>query len=70
MEYDKSILITMGFILFFIMLSYSCGNANNSPRRTDGVFESATRKLDRGQSLNQTEQQRINDLINWKDSRN
>lgn len=33
---------------------------------TDGVFESATEKLDRGLPLNEREKQRIDDIINYK----
>ncbi len=40
-------------------------NGGGSSGGTDGVFESATEKMDRGQPLNDREKQRIHDILNW-----
>lgn len=42
---------------------------SNQPAQTDGVFESATEKMDKGRPdlLTDRERQRVNDIINWCD---
>lgn len=47
-----------------LMLSCMLGGKSSSGR-TDGVFESATQKLDSGRPLNDRERQRIDDILNW-----
>lgn len=58
----KNVCIFIGclFILAMLMSSVSKGG-----RSTDGVFESATQKLDRGEPLNGQERKRIDDILNW-----
>ena len=56
---QKFILIGVGLFMFAII--FGSGSSN----RTDGVYESAMSKLDSGQALNEREQQRISDIINW-----
>lgn len=41
------------------------GAGGGGSKKTDGVFESATRKMDAGQPLNARETQRMSDIINW-----
>ncbi len=50
-----------GMFLAFVAIMAS-GNDN---KKTDGVFESAMEKMDSGRPLNQAEQQRVSDIINW-----
>lgn len=45
---------------------YSPSRASGSTTTgTDGIFESATRKMDKGKPLNKEEIQRVDDLVNW-----
>lgn len=48
------------------MFGDSCGGGGGGGG-TDGVFESATEKMDRGEPLNDRERKRINDIIDYKD---
>jgi hypothetical protein len=43
--------------------------ASDSTRKTDGVFESATEKLDKGLPLNEREQQRIYDILTYDEKK-
>lgn len=43
--------------------------ASDSPPKTDGVFESATEKLDKGLPLNEREQKRIYDILTYDDKK-
>ncbi len=50
---------------FFIGLTVLVVLFSDSKPKTDGIFESATEKLDKGRPLNQQERQRIEDILNW-----
>lgn len=50
----------MGLIFFVVIF----GSGSRSSK-TDGVYESAISKIDSGRPLNEREQQRISDIINW-----
>lgn len=41
-----------------------CDRGSHSTK-TDGVYESATEKMDKGLPLNDREQKRINDILNY-----
>jgi len=41
----------------------------HSERRTDGVYESATEKLDKGLPLNEREKKRVYDILTSEDKR-
>ena len=58
---QKFILIGVGLFMLAIIF----GSGSGSSGRTDGVYESAMSKLDAGQALNEREQQRVSDIINW-----
>lgn len=47
-------------VLFTFLLTSNCTPDSTS---TDGVFESATEKLDRGEELNEAEKKRLNDIL-------
>lgn len=49
-----------GLVLVFLA---SIGGGSGS--KSDGVFESATKKMDSGRPLNAQEAQRIHDILNW-----
>lgn len=69
MQFDNALIITAGLFIAFIMIA-SCGSeSGGGSRKTDGVYESATRKIDQGVPLNAAETQRMNDIINWEDSK-
>ena len=61
---QKFILIGVGLFMLAIIFSSGSGSSGSS-KRTDGVYESAMSKLDAGQALNEREQQRVSDIINW-----
>ena len=52
-----------GIFLAFVAIM----TGGNNSKKTDGVFESAMQKMDSGRPLNQAEQQRVSDIINWCD---
>jgi hypothetical protein len=58
----KYFLIAGGIMVFLALVGGS-----SSSRNTDGVFESATEKIDRGHAdqLTDREKQRIDDVVNW-----
>lgn len=60
--------IVLSIVGIFVLLGLANSGSGTSPR-TDGVFESATKKIDEGRSrdLNQRERDRIEDLIYWCD---
>jgi hypothetical protein len=62
-DMQKYMLIAGGLLAFVAILS--SGSGSGSSGRTDGVYESAMSKLDAGQALNEREQQRVSDIINW-----
>jgi len=68
MEFDRALMLTAGLFVAFIMVA-SCGSESGASRRTDGVYESATRKIDQGVPLNDRERERMNDIINWEESK-
>lgn len=59
---QRYMLIGAGLVVFAILLG---AGSSDSSKRTDGVYESAMSKLDAGQALNEREQQRVADIINW-----
>jgi hypothetical protein len=59
---QKFILIGAGLVVFAILLG---SGSSGSSKRTDGVYESAMSKLDSGEALNEREQQRVSDIVNW-----
>lgn len=56
------ILIVAAIVIFGPSL---CNNSGNN--KTDGIFESATRKIDAGRAdeLTEAEKQRLSDVMNW-----
>ena len=66
MDDSKTLTLIIACGILFLMALGSC---NNSSSRTDGIFESATEKMDRGEALNKQESQRIYDIINWEESK-
>lgn len=58
---QKYMLVAGGLLAFIAILSAGSGSSH----RTDGVYESAISKLDAGKPLNEREQQRMSDIINW-----
>jgi hypothetical protein len=48
--------------VFFVLPMCSAGSHSN---KTDGVFESATEKLDKGIPLNDREQKRVEDMLSY-----
>lgn len=58
---QKFILIGVGLFMLAIIFSSGSGSSN----KTDRVYESAMSKLDSGQALNEREQQRVSDIVNW-----
>jgi len=62
-----AVLGLLSMLLFAIM--GMCSKPSSSHKRTDGVFESATAKMDNGEALNDREAQRLNDIINWEESK-
>lgn len=68
MEFKDAMIISVGLFLVLAVAS-GLGDGGGTARKTDGVYESATRKIDRGQTLTPAEQQRIHDIINWDESK-
>lgn len=64
MEFKDAMIVSAGLFLVLAVAS-GLGDGGGTARKTDGVYESATRKIDRGQTLTAAEQQRINDIVNW-----
>jgi hypothetical protein len=62
-DLQKYILVVAGVIALAGI--FSSGSGSGSSKRTDGVYESAVKKLDSGQPLNEREAQRMSDIINW-----
>lgn len=52
--------VLVGLLVLFVVVSGDGGD-----NKTDGVFESAAEKLDKGQPLNDRERKRIDDIINF-----
>ena len=50
-------------ILVCMFIPLILGMCKGGSTKTDDVFESATRKLDRGEPLNKYEQKRLNDIL-------
>ncbi len=42
---------------------------NKDDKRTDGVFESAMEKIDKGLPLNEREAQRVHDILHYKENK-
>ncbi len=59
------ILGTLALAAVIVMLQ---GGSRSDTKGTDGVFESATEKMDKGTPLNAREKQRINDILNYKEN--
>jgi hypothetical protein len=59
-------LVVGGLALSVILMMFE-GGSNSSEPRTDGVFESAIKKMDSGRAdqLTPKEAQRIDDIVNW-----
>jgi hypothetical protein len=66
-DYPLAIPVLAAVILFFL-LSLCSGGSGSGTKRTDGVYESATEKIDKGVPLNDTEAKRINDIMNYNDN--
>jgi hypothetical protein len=60
---DNQKIIAVGAML--VVFALVLGSGSGSSKRTDGVYESAVKKLDSGQALNEREAQRMSDIINW-----
>lgn len=56
-----------------IFLVITCGlptcNSDHDSKKSDGVYESAMKNLDRGLPLNEREQKRIDDILSAGDKR-
>jgi hypothetical protein len=52
-------------ILMFVFFVLPMCSGRSHSNKTDGVFESATEKLDKGLPLNEREQKRIDDILNY-----
>jgi hypothetical protein len=63
-DIQKYCLIALGLIVFVSLIGGGGG------KRTDGVYESAMSKIDSGRPLNDREQQRISDIVNWCSTHN
>lgn len=46
-------------------LLIAIGNCSDGRKKTDGVYESATEKLDKGLPLSERERQRVNDILDY-----
>ena len=57
------ILVGIALFVIFIIVIPQC---DSGAPTTDGVYESATEKLDKGLPLNEREAERIDDIINYK----
>lgn len=57
-------LIVFLVAMFVIFILPMC-NRDSQSGKTDGVFESATRKLDKGLPLNEREQKRLDDILRY-----
>jgi hypothetical protein len=60
------IYIVAGGLVFSYLLAMCQGGS--SEHRTDGVYESATKKMDEGLPLNDREKKRVDDILNYKDN--
>ena len=60
-----SLIIFLALMFVFFVLPMCSGGSHSN--KTDGVFESATKKIDSGRAdqLTPKEAQRIDDIINW-----
>ncbi len=58
-------IIGLAFVVMFVFVLPMCNSGSKS--RTDGVFESATKKIDSGRpdELSAAEKQRLHDIMNW-----
>jgi hypothetical protein len=63
MELHKIIFIA-GVVFCLFVLPF-CKSGSNTG--TDGVYESATKKMDEGIPLNDREKRRIDDILDYKD---
>jgi hypothetical protein len=66
MELKHAIIISSAIMLLIVLFSGSGGSVGKT--KTDGVYESATHKIDQGIPLTDSEAKRINDIINYKDN--
>lgn len=60
--------IVNSFIVLMIILFAFDDGGGGSSHHTDGVYESATEKMDKGIPLNERENKRIEDILNYKDN--
>jgi len=60
------LIIFFSSMVFFPLMLASC-EGGKGPARTDGVFESAIEKLDRGQTLNEKEMKRVDDILRYNE---
>lgn len=60
-----TLVIFLILMFVFFVLPMCTGGSNSN--KTDGVFESATKKIDSGRAdqLTPSEAQRVDDIINW-----
>jgi hypothetical protein len=58
-------IIGMALVVCFVIVLPMCNSG--SEKRTDGVFESATKKMDSGRTdqMTNAEKQRVHDILNW-----
>jgi hypothetical protein len=49
------------FCMFIAVILSMCGGGSSN--KTDGIFESATRKLDAGEPLSKKEKERLNTIL-------
>jgi hypothetical protein len=55
--------------MIFLSLAFASCEGKRGPARTDGVFESAIEKLERGQTLNEREIKRMDDILRYKEKK-
>jgi hypothetical protein len=67
MELKHAIIISAAIML--LIAFFSGAGSSGVKTKTDGVYESATEKMDRGLPLNDREAKRIDDIINYKNNK-
>ena len=62
------IYIAIGGLGLAFLIAIFEGDSNPDKHDTDGVYESATKKMDEGLPLNDREKKRVDDILNYKDN--
>ena len=62
------VLVVVGLLILSAIIAMFESGSGSSKSHTDGVFESATEKMDKGVPLNDREKQRVNDILNYKEN--